>query len=648
MNRTITITLNNTAFDIEEVAYDKLKDYLYKVEKYFSKEEAKDEIIKDIENSFASKLEDKLLGRKQKIVLEKDIDDLIKIIGRVEDFEKENEDEKNDNQTYRHYSCKKLYRNPDDVVLAGVCSGLASYLSVEASLIRVMFTLVTIFTGFFPGFVIYIVLWFILPIAETGSQKLEMEGEKITLEKIKDKVVKMKDDVKNATMNENNRSYIKQKVNNIKDKCKKTFNDNEDFDLEDDAKVEYKNNKRGTNRRNVLSIIVKIIFIIIGISLIAPAIFGLIGLAIAIPFIIFSPSMISHFVNIGNISSNYVQIISILGILIALIPTIFILVAGVSFLRGKNIFKIGSSIFLLIIWIFAISSLVFFSTRMFEHNNTVSFFEHNISYNTEEKIYDLEKFDSINIQGPYVINIKKNDNFLVKATSEDNNFDELNVEVKDGVLNIKQNNILNSISNNTTFDIDLPSIKELNIKGMTKVNLNGFDSNENIKLSLDGASNLDTDIFSNNFDIGVYGFSELKINNTNDKTGSKVLAKLNGASRLYIDSIKTNNINLDLDGASYTYISGVSNNVKIKETGASNIDLLKLESNTSNINLSGASSCKINSKNNITANLSGASSLGYYGDPVISKILKDLSTIDKIQNIEDSKNISNNEDVENF
>ncbi len=647
MNRTITITLNNTAFDIEEVAYEKLKDYLYKVEKYFSKEEAKDEIIKDIENSFASKLEDKLLGRKQKIVLEKDIDDLIKIIGRVEDFEKENDEEKTENKTYNNYSCKKLYRNPDDVILAGVCSGLASYLNVEASLIRVLFTLVTIFTGFFPGFVIYVVLWFILPIAETGSQKLEMEGEKITLEKIKEKVVKMKDDVKNATMNETNRSYVKQKVNNIKDKCKKTFNNKENEDIENNIKKEYKSN-RESNRRNALSIFVKIIFIIIGISLIAPAIFGLIGLAIAIPFILFSPNMITHFINIGNISSNYIQIISILGILIALIPTIFILVAGVSFLRGKNIFKIGSSIFLLIIWVFAISSLVFFSTRMFSHNNTISFFEHNISYNTEEKIYDLKDFDSINVQGPYTVNIKKDNNFLVKATSENDSLNNLNVEVKNGVLNIKQNNILNSISDNITFDIDLPNIKELNIKGMTKVNLEGFDSNEDIKLNLDGASNLNADIFSNNFDINLSGFSELKINSISEKTGNKLLAKLNGASRLYVNSIKTSNVNLDLDGASYTDISGASNNVKIKESGASNIDLSKLESNNSNINLSGASSCKLNSKNNITANLSGASNLEYYGDPVISKILRDLSTINKIEKIDNSNDIVTEEKVENF
>ena len=65
MNKAITVILNETSFEIEDAAYEKLKNYFSEVENYFSEEDAKDEIIKDIENNFASKLEYKISKRKQ-------------------------------------------------------------------------------------------------------------------------------------------------------------------------------------------------------------------------------------------------------------------------------------------------------------------------------------------------------------------------------------------------------------------------------------------------------------------------------------------------------------------------------------------------------------------------------------------------------
>ncbi len=108
---------------------------------------------------------------------------------------------------------KRLYRNPDDKVIAGVAGGLAAYFHIDVWIPRLIFTLplilgiVTsiwqniwwhafphfgghiIFDGFGGSlFVAYVVLWIVLPEATTATEKLEMRGEKIDLESIKNKV----------------------------------------------------------------------------------------------------------------------------------------------------------------------------------------------------------------------------------------------------------------------------------------------------------------------------------------------------------------------------------------------------------------------------------------------------------------------------
>jgi phage shock protein PspC (stress-responsive transcriptional regulator) len=105
---------------------------------------------------------------------------------------------------------KRLYRNPDDRVIGGVASGLAAYFHIEVWIPRLIFSLPLIlsivtsifrhmwfdwdspafFTGGFGGtlFIAYIVLWIVLPEALSSSQKLEMRGEKVDLESIKNTI----------------------------------------------------------------------------------------------------------------------------------------------------------------------------------------------------------------------------------------------------------------------------------------------------------------------------------------------------------------------------------------------------------------------------------------------------------------------------
>ena len=58
---------------------------------------------------------------------------------------------------------KRLKRSITDKMLAGVCSGIAKYSSVDPTVVRLIFAFATIFTAVFPGVLIYIVLWIIVP-----------------------------------------------------------------------------------------------------------------------------------------------------------------------------------------------------------------------------------------------------------------------------------------------------------------------------------------------------------------------------------------------------------------------------------------------------------------------------------------------------
>lgn len=65
---------------------------------------------------------------------------------------------------------KRLYRRPDDALLAGVLSGLAQYLGVDKTVVRVLFVAGVVFTGFVPLVLVYVAMWAIVPVAPAPPQ----------------------------------------------------------------------------------------------------------------------------------------------------------------------------------------------------------------------------------------------------------------------------------------------------------------------------------------------------------------------------------------------------------------------------------------------------------------------------------------------
>ena len=93
-------------------------------------------------------------------------------------------------------SIKKMYRDPDKKVVGGVAAGVAAFFGADVALIRVLFVIITIFGGL--GIIVYIVLWIVLPEATTITEKMQMQGEPVTLSNIESSVKKGINEKENA------------------------------------------------------------------------------------------------------------------------------------------------------------------------------------------------------------------------------------------------------------------------------------------------------------------------------------------------------------------------------------------------------------------------------------------------------------------
>ncbi|MFA5131402.1 MAG: PspC domain-containing protein [Patescibacteria group bacterium] len=190
MEKTISINLNNQNFQIEEEAYEKLALYLESIKRHCGAGADSAEVISDIENSIAEKLKLTLNSYKEVITIA-DVESLIKIMGTVEDFDREvgnpnpedlqSPEDENDKRLKR-----KLYRDTDNAVIGGVAAGLGNYFNIDPVLFRIIFCAL-IFAGG-SAVPIYIILWIVMPEAKSAHQKLEMQGQAPTIAAFKNLV----------------------------------------------------------------------------------------------------------------------------------------------------------------------------------------------------------------------------------------------------------------------------------------------------------------------------------------------------------------------------------------------------------------------------------------------------------------------------
>ncbi len=189
MKKTVNINLNGQVFYIDDDAYTRLKEYLDRLERYFRKQDEAKEIISDIESRIAELFSEKLRNSRGVVTLTM-VEDVIRVMGQPEDFDGGSSVEEPEYVEYEEYKGKRkrLFRDVDNKVIAGVCSGIAAYLNTDPVFIRIAFVILP-FLSVGAIFPVYIILWAVVPAAITTAQKLEMRGENVTIKNI-EKVIK--------------------------------------------------------------------------------------------------------------------------------------------------------------------------------------------------------------------------------------------------------------------------------------------------------------------------------------------------------------------------------------------------------------------------------------------------------------------------
>lgn len=174
MNKVLQINVGGISFTIDDDAYRKLDAYLHELELHFKYSDSSEEILSDIEARLAELLTDRLRGRE--IISVADVLATIKIMGKPNQFEDAFIESEPRHRSWDLKTGRKLYRDPENKVIGGVCSGLAAYFGVEDPIwVRLAFVLVFFTLGF--GMLLYIILWVMVPEAKTAGDRLAMMGE---------------------------------------------------------------------------------------------------------------------------------------------------------------------------------------------------------------------------------------------------------------------------------------------------------------------------------------------------------------------------------------------------------------------------------------------------------------------------------------
>ncbi|HBH06117.1 MAG TPA: hypothetical protein DDX92_05910 [Flavobacteriales bacterium] len=199
MKKTVTINLAGLIFNIDEDAYAHLKNYLDTIRSYFGESEGRDEIMTDVEARIAEILQEKQKEGRQ-VVIMSDVHEVIEAMGQPEDYlgeEFEGESKRSGHSGSSHHQStnrRRLFRDPDNMVVGGVCSGIGHYFGIDPIWIRLAFVVAVLTLG--TGILLYIILWLIIPKAKSSLDRLEMRGEPVNLHNIGKTVEEEIDNVK--------------------------------------------------------------------------------------------------------------------------------------------------------------------------------------------------------------------------------------------------------------------------------------------------------------------------------------------------------------------------------------------------------------------------------------------------------------------
>lgn len=394
MKKTVNINLGGFVFHIDEDAYDRLNDYTLALKKKFTNLDEQKEIIQDIEYRLAE-LFHLEKGKTQEVITIEMVNNAIITLGEPEEIENEEEPELETSKTSftEKINSKKLFRDPDDKIIGGVLAGVSKYLGIQDVVWIRIITVLLVFVGVGFPVPVYFLLWLLVPVAKTTTDKLQMKGEPINL-------------------------------NNIEEQVKKNINADE---------IKNTSHKATSALSEILptaiKIIVGLLVIVIGLQIVGVS-FGLLGGGA-----VFS-TLYAEYIALLFTSKTIYYLLLVSAFALIAIPLVFLLSIGISLISKKKVnwgLSIALSLFILIMAIFGIAYSFYSVVQNFKtYTEQTSYVAlQNPTVNEIEFLFPYVKLkDNINMS----FSIGNNNN-------EDDAFELNGIEVKAAEKKILINNI---------------------------------------------------------------------------------------------------------------------------------------------------------------------------------------------------------------
>ena len=521
MKKTLTVNLNNIVFHIDDDAYEMLETYLSEIAVHFQSDGERKEIMTDIEARIAELFNEKLQKNKNVINLT-DVGEIVEIMGKPSQYTGDEDEEVTPPRAdKKQQKSRRFYRDPENAILGGIAGGLAAYFNLDVTLIRIILVIL-VFLG--VGFIIpiYIVVWFVAPAAITASQRLEMQGEDVTVEN------------------------IKTEVNNVKN-----YMESEKF----------KQSAQGVGERilDVLRWFFKIIFGFVG------AIMGIAGIVVigalilTLFLLLFEPSAIHGFApdiisNWSAITPEKMVMLIISLILLVGSPVFLLIYWATHMVSGRRTTSHTASWVVLILWLAGLFMFYSVSANTLIHFNNEKGHPFSLNWSDDTKPYENEirkpgAFHTIDISGNFELTLKKDSLQEVNVSSPNDFFSKVITKVENGVLYIYTDGILLNRTLKVTVSSD--SIKSLIAKGACKVKTENQIVAPEFSIELLGASKADLDMkIAGQITLDTKGASKVELKGT-----SKSLKITGfGASKIEAYDLITQVADIHVSGATHAEV----------------------------------------------------------------------------------------------
>ena len=526
MKKTLTINLNNSVFHIDEDAYELLQSYLTEVGNHFKSENEKADIMADIEARIAELFNEKMDKLKNVITLE-DVDAVITIMGKPSQFvdEEETEEGKDENQsatteTTSKHRTRKYYRDIDNQLLSGVAAGLAAYLNWDVTIVRIIFIALTFLTsGTF--ILIYLLMWIIVPKAVTTAQKLEMHGEDVNIETIKNKMNDAKEYVESGKLKENATEV-------------------------------------GSGIWRVIRVILKVLFTIV-ISVIGiVGVIVIVSLILALIVYLFQPDVITAFhPGISNLLTDISPdkvILVIISLLFLIGSPIFALFYwGIGFNSKEKKTRSHTPLWIaLVLWLAGIFMFVGAGSEVvkkLKDNDFIAFYDEdngNMNANIVTESRQVPQFNAIEVQGAIKLDLTQSeDSNALSVSSLKGYLPNIKTEVTDGKLRIYSVDHL--INPDIHVKIAMDSLTAIVAQGASIINFETPFKVKRMDVDMEGASKANLDFTSaQKLSFDLKGASKMNMKGNADT----LTISSEGASKIEAGEMLSKVVKVELAGAS--------------------------------------------------------------------------------------------------